>query len=197
MGLPGLFSKTILSRSVELKPSLFIKSMHPKTQIRPDRASVAKVLALGWWGQKKVHGHRAQIHLGPKAEEQVLAYTRKGLLHTRPLPMGIVNELYRLFSPEDSWIAIDCEWVKPEEKLYLFDVLKWGGRTLSHLTYSERYELLPKVFKSESIETLPIYKTLSSCMSVLEGSCERVEGLVFKAPDTKGFFDTSIVRCRK
>ena len=43
----------------------------------------------------------------------------------------------------------------------------------------------------------PLLTTSAKCMELLASTEEFVEGLVFKAPDAKGFEDTSIIRCRK
>ncbi|OQW49329.1 MAG: hypothetical protein A4S09_12500 [Proteobacteria bacterium SG_bin7] len=176
-------------------PSVYIKAMHPKTEISPTRASIEKILKMGWVGQMKVHGHRAQIHLHPK--EEPIAFNRQGKPHKKLLPPEIVTELRRLFHLEKGWSVIDSEWLKPENKLYIFDVLKYNDKILRGLTYEKRYELLPKYFISPHVQALPVLTSVEKCMDVLAREEEFVEGLVFKSITTKGFEDTSIVRCRK
>ncbi len=171
--------------------------MHPKTEILPERAVVEKILRAGWVGQLKIHGHRAQIHLSADPEESSLAYNRQGKLHKKLLPEKILVELKRVFSLEEDWTVLDTEWIKPENKLYVFDILKMNGKALRRLSYLERYQLLPKDYISPHIQTLPLLSTVEKCMAALEREEDFIEGLVFKSPASKGFSDSSIVRCRK
>jgi ATP-dependent DNA ligase len=197
-GLPGIFEPLIFhARKGLVPPSVFLRAMHPKTEISPTPAAVEKILRSGWVGQIKIHGHRAQIHLPADAKQEMIAYNRQGRRHAKLLPPNIVKELRRLFDVQEGWTVLDCEWVKPEDKLYIFDILKRNGENLRRLTYSERYELLPRSYISPHIQTLPLLKTVDKCMQVLHSQEEHIEGLVFKSPTTKGFEDTSIVRCRK
>jgi ATP-dependent DNA ligase len=170
--------------------------MHPKTEISPTLSSVDKILKAGWIGQMKVHGHRAQIHLSPESDE-IVVYNRQGRAHKMALQKEIENELRRIFDLESGWTVIDAEWLKPEKQLYIFDLLKKDGKLLRSLTYTERYALLPKSYISPYVKTLPWLTTVAKCMAVLESPEDDIEGLVFKSPSTKGFDDTSIVRCRK
>ena len=180
-----------------MQPSAFIRSMHPKSEISPTLPAIEKILKSGWLGQMKVHGHRAQIHLPADPEVEPLAYTRQGQPHKKLLPPEIIAELGRLFTVQKDWTVIDCEWLKPANKLYLFDILKLDGEILRRLTYAERYALLPRDFLSPHIQTLPLLRTANKCMDLLTSPLAHVEGLVFKSPTTKGFEDSSIVRCRK
>lgn len=175
--------------------SHFIKAMHPKTEISPSRPAIEKILKMGWVGQMKIHGHRAQIHLSLSGEP--LAYNRQGKLHAKLLTKEIVKELRRIFDLTTEWTVIDAEWLKPENKLYIFDILKKDGKPLRALTYEERYKLLPRDYISPHVQTLPLITNLDKCMDVLARPEEYIEGLVFKSMTTKGFSDTSIVRCRK
>ncbi|MGE0633759.1 MAG: hypothetical protein AB7O96_15200 [Pseudobdellovibrionaceae bacterium] len=177
--------------------SVFIKAMHPKTEISPTVASVEKILKAGWVGQMKVHGHRAQIHLPADPNEEAIAYNRQGRPHKKLLPDEIVQELRRIFQPKEGWTVIDSEWLKPENKLFVFDVLKLDDKLLRTMTYSERWKLLPKLYISPNVQTLPLLSTSAKCMEVLARTEEYIEGLVFKSLNTKGFEDSSIVRCRK
>lgn len=197
--LPGIFDETIFSgrRRTVSRASVFIKAMHPKTEISPSQASVEKILRAGWAGQIKIHGHRAQIHLSADAADEPIAYNRQGRPHKKLLPDEIVAELRRILKPESGWTVVDAEWLKPEGKLYLFDVLKLNGESLRGLTYAERFQLLPRLYISPHVQTLPLLTSLEKCMEVLQSRDENVEGLVFKALHSKGFEDTSIVRCRK
>ncbi len=142
----------------------------------------------------KIHGHRAQIHLS--RNEEPLAYNRQGRLHKILLPNEIVKELIRIVEPKEGWTVIDTEWLKPERKLFIFDILKKDDKSLSRLTYSDRYKLLPRSYLSPHVQTLPLLLTVEKCMNVLHKNDEHIEGLVFKSMNTKGFSDTGIIRCR-
>jgi hypothetical protein len=171
--------------------------MHPKTEIRPDPASIRKVLEAGWIGQRKIHGHRTQIHLSSDLKAPLLAYNRQGQLHKKAVSPAIEAELRRLFQPKNGWTAIDAEWIKPKDKLYLFDLLKRDGVDLGYLGYGERWTLLPRDYLSPFLITLPLLHTVEKCLESLQKDDEDIEGLVFKSLTAVGFSDTAIVRCRK
>ena len=177
--------------------SVFIQAMHPKTEISPTVASVERILKAGWAGQSKIHGHRAQIHLPADEKLEAIAYNRQGNTHRKLLPDEIVQELRRIVKPKSGWTVLDTEWLKPEGKLYVFDILKLNDKLLRQLSYEERYKLLPRLYISRHVQTLPLLTTASKCMEVLASTDEHIEGLVFKSLGTRGFEDTSIVRCRK
>lgn len=177
--------------------STFIKAMHPKTEVKPTPLSIQKILNSGWVGQMKVHGHRTQVHLPADPELEPVVYNRQGQPHKKILPDRIAAELRRIFELRNDWTVIDAEWLKPEGKLFIFDMLKLDGKLLRSLSYADRYALLPKSYISPHVKTLPLLTTLAKCMEVMERPEAYVEGLVFKSLDSKGFNDTSIVRCRK
>lgn len=199
---PGLFEPTIFSGGPGpvMSASRFIRAMHPKSEVQPTREAIKKVLASGWWGQLKIHGHRAQLHI-PSTENgtasDIVAYNRQGRPHQKLLPADLAQEVWRIFRPKTGWTVIDAEWLKDVDRLYVFDMLKREDIVLDDWTYAERFELLPRVYSSPKIQTLPPYKTLDACMKALESPDEHVEGLVFKATTTRGFLDSSIVRCRR
>jgi ATP-dependent DNA ligase len=198
MGLPGIFESTIFSPPRGFVPaSVYIKAMHPKTEISPTPNAVEKILQAGWAGQMKVHGHRAQVHLSADAADEPVVYNRQGRPHKMLLPDKIAQELRRIFDLEEEWTVIDAEWIKPQNRLFIFDVLKLNGKLLRALSYKERFDLLPKSYISPFVKTLPLLTTSAACMKVLGSDEDYVEGLVFKAVNTKGFEDTSIIRCRK
>lgn len=180
-----------------MSQSVFIKAMHPKTEINRTPASIEKILRSGWVGQMKIHGHRAQVHMSADLQEPMVVYNRQGRPHQMLLPKSICDELRRIFTITEDWTVIDAEWLKPEGKLFIFDILKQDGKLLRGLTYAERYALLPRSFISPCIKTLPLYTTAEKCLEVLATPDEYIEGLVFKSLTVKGFSDTSIVRCRK
>ena len=177
--------------------SRYIAAPHPKAEVRPDRQSVERILARGWVGQLKIHGHRAQIHLNADEDQPVLVYTRQGVPHKLEMQPEIVSELRRIFNPQSGWTALDAEWLKPEKQLYVFDVLKKDGVELDDRTYPERHSLLPRIFISPHVAVLPLLKTADKCMEALSNPAPHIEGLVFKSLSTTGFADTSILRCRK
>jgi len=197
MGTPGIFEPILFSFFRTLALSRFLRPMHPKTEIRPDPAAIEKCLRAGWVGQIKIHGHRAQIHLPADANLEPIAYTRHGTLHKKEIPVSITAELRRVIHPTKGWTVIDAEWVKGEDKLFLFDVLKKDDEDLDQLTYPERYALLPRDFISPHLVVLPCLRTLDKCLEVIQGNEDYVEGLVFKSLSSPGFSDTSILRCRK
>lgn len=171
--------------------------MHPKTEIRPERAAIKRVLEQGWAGQLKIHGHRAQIHIPPSAEAPILVYNRHGQLHKKALTETLAVELRRIFGPKEGWTVLDGEWLKGDDRIFVFDMLRREGQLLQSLTYEARWSLLPRVYSSDRIETLGLIRTVDKCMEALETPRESIEGLVFKALQTPGFSDTSIVRCRR
>lgn len=177
--------------------SVFIKAMHPKAEIRPEALAIQKILKAGWVGQLKIHGHRAQIHISADAKKLPIAYNRQGQRHKLPIPPGMVKELRRLFTPETGWNVIDAEWLKPEKKLFVFDVLKLNNKVLRGLTYLERYDLLPRSFLSPHISVLPLLRDQAACLKAMATPGDHIEGLVFKSTTTTGFADSSIVRCRR
>ena len=175
----------------------FIRAMHPKREVQPKPETLQRLLGLGWVGQTKIHGHRCQLHISSKTEEPIVAYTRIGKHHTRPLTPAMEKEVRRLFTPKRGWNVIDAEWYKPEDKLYVFDFLKKEDKILKLLTFPERFKLLPREYISPRVMTLPLLKDEVSCLKVLSSPRKDVEGLVFKSMARKGFADTSIIRCRK
>jgi len=197
MPLPGIYERTVFSGSQMRQASRFIPAPHPKTEIRPTREAIERVLGSGWVGQMKVHGHRAQIHLNADPSTAPLAFTRQGTLHKLELSREIGAELRRILPLHNGWSAIDAEWIKPRKQLYLFDYLKKDGIELDMLTYPQRYALFPRDFLSPHITLLPLLPTLEKCLAVLGQEGEHVEGLVFKSLNSPGFSDTSVLRCRK
>lgn len=195
--LPGIFDYTPFTRRVALMPSSPIRAMHPKTEIRPSAAAIGKILAEGWVGQLKIHGHRAQIHVPAAAEKVVIVYNRQGKPHKKALTPAMESEIRRLYTPQAGWNVIDAEWLKIEDKLFVFDFLRKDDALLTRLPYPERWKLLPRAFISPRISTLPLLESLEDCLKALESREEWVEGLVFKSRTTPGFEDTSIIRCRR
>lgn len=177
--------------------SVYLRSMHPKTEIAPTRAAIEKMLRAGWAGQLKIHGHRAQIHIHADPSEGVLVYNRHGRLHKKLLPDRIADELRRIVDLDEDWTVLDGEWIKPEDRFYLFDFLKLNGKLLNRMNYKERYSLLPRSFISPHVQTLPLFVTIDKCLEALARPEEYIEGLVFKSLSSPGFADTSVVRCRK
>lgn len=177
--------------------SRFIKAMHPKSEINSDPKAIARILELGWVGQMKVHGHRAQIHISADPEAALVIYTRQGKFHTKAMPPAMVKEVRRLFRPKKGWNVIDAEWLKPKDKLFVFDFLKREGESLRALNFPDRYKLLPRHFISPHVSVLPVLRDLPGCLKVMGTRGDHVEGLVFKSTTSTGFSDTSIVRCRR
>ena len=175
----------------------FIRPIHPKTEISPDPSAIERVLKLGWWGQTKIHGHRAQVHLHADSNIDPIAYTRSGKVHSKPLDPEIICELRRVFKSLTAWSVVDVEWLKKEKKIYVFDYLKKDDKLLVSSCYRERYQMIPRDFISPHIEVLPVLKSLKDCVDVLSDKRPWIEGLVFKSPNSYGFSDSSVVKCRK
>jgi len=194
----GVFAETIFTRRTTVaNPSPFIRAMHPKAQVRPYPESIQKILEKGWIAQTKIHGHRAQLHVPADESLSVRAYNRQGNLHKLALAPKIEAEIRRVFAPKLGWNVLDAEWLKPEKKIFVFDFLKKEGKLLRHLTYPERWKLLPRAYLSPHLQTLPLIQDLKGCLAILQKDEPHIEGLVFKSSTTPGFSDTSIVRCRK
>lgn len=176
--------------------SAYIKAMHPKSGILPQPQAISRILAAGWVAQLKIHGHRCQIHVPADPKTPLVLFTRHGTLHKKIMPPKMVSEVRRLFTPEEGWNVIDTEWLKPEDKLFVFDFLKKDGKLLRDRTYPERWELLPRAYISRHVMTLPLLRDLTACLKVLSAPKPHMEGLVFKSLTRKGFHDSSIIRCR-
>src|SRR5205085_2283164 len=129
----------------------FIRAMHPKSEIAPTRAAVQKILAAGWWGQTKIHGHRAQIHVPAQDGDEIVVYNRNGQRHAKQLPPDLQGELLRLFRPAKGHNVIDAEWLKADDRVFVFDFLKREGVLLDAMSYANRYALLPRVYSSPKI----------------------------------------------
>lgn len=196
--LPSVFESTILSGGRKtLSGPKHIRPIHPKTEIAPTRDAILKILERGWWGQVKIHGHRAQIHIPRDEHEDLVIFNRQGQPHKKVLPPDVTAEVRRIFSPESGWNALDAEWLKADDRLFVFDLLKQDDQNLDAMTYAERFALLPRAFISPKIVILPALKTIDQCLAVLNDPTPHVEGLIFRAPATRGFVDSGIVRCRK
>lgn len=196
--LPGLFESTILSGGKRaLSGPKHIRPIHPKTEIAPTRSSIEQILSLGWWGQVKIHGHRAQIHIPAAKDSEIVVLNRQGQKHGKVLPADVASEVSRIFQAQSGWNVIDAEWLKSEDRLFVFDFLKREDRLLDSLSYGERYALLPRAYISPKIQTLPPLKTIEQCLAVLADPAPHVEGLIFRSPVTTGFQDSGIIRCRK
>lgn len=183
----------------KMRPS-FIRTSHPKTEIKPKPETIERILKKGWVGQIKIHGHRAQIHFNADEKMPPIAFTRKGGVHSKPLSPKIIKELRRIFKPKKGWSVIDAEWIKTKDKIYIFDYLKKDDQPLKKLTYQKRYSLLPRNYISPFFTTLPLLETVKKCIHAMEGQgslkiAENIEGLVLKSLHTPGFEDTSIIRC--
>lgn len=200
--LPGIFQETLFTRPPkksefsELRPSSFIRPIHPKTEIRPIPEAMSKFLAAGWVAQLKIHGHRAQIHIPAAPQERIAVYNRQGQPHKKELPALMESELRRVFGPKSGWNTIDAEWLKNENRLFVFDFLKKEDLVLRRMSFLERWKLLPRAYISPCMQTLTIFTTLEECSEALKRDPQYIEGLVFKSP-SPGFEDSSIIRCRR
>ena len=123
-------SNSIFTRSVNLADSRFIKAAHPKTSIKPEPDTIQRILDRAWVAQFKIHGHRAQFHIPSDPQKSIIVYNRQGQVHKKELPVEIANDLRRIFGSADDWTVLDGEWLKPLDKIYIFDILKRQGELL-------------------------------------------------------------------
>lgn len=190
-----MFSLKSLTSRRQMKPNGFIVCQHPNHAIAPQREAIERVLKMGWTGQQKMNGHRLQIHISPKAE--ITTYTRHGRLHTQKLSTELKFS-FEAYADSDGYICLEGEWLKSENQVYLFDILRYKSDTLLFQTYRERYKLLKSIFQiSPHIKLLKTHNKVDDCLRILANKDPKVEGLVFKSLDTKGWPDTAIVRCLK
>ena len=176
----------------------FIKPQHPKSTVLPDPYAIRRVLSRGWVGQPKINGARLQMHISSNGE--VACYTRQGSLHTVKMPEFLIEHLLVGFKIKGGVTVIDCEWERFKDRIHLFDILKVGGSSTEKQTYKERYDMLKVLFdhlSSMNVFLLPLFLTRKQCLNYINQDDESIEGLVFKAFDTKGWPDTAIIRCRK
>ena len=191
----SIFAKPFFTRQSPVTSPPYIRAPHPKTGILPEPSTIKRILGTGWVGQTKIHGHRCQLHVPAEGAKGVIAFTRQGKRHAKAMSDAMLKEVVRLFRPETGWNVVDAEWLKPEDKLFVFDYLKKEGRLLSKLAFPQRFELLPRAYISPHITTLPLLRDLKQCLDVLGSTDPHVEGLVFKSLTRIGFADTSVVRC--
>jgi ATP-dependent DNA ligase len=186
MGLPD-FAKP--------RDDMFIQSQHPKNGITPEAEHIRGFLELNWIGQAKMNGHRLQIHISPKG--QMTCFTRQGNLHTKKLSTELEASFLQ-YADKDGILVLDCEWIKSLDQVWLFDVLKYQGRTMMFSSYKERYGILKSIYAiAANIKLSRVLKKEKDCLKVLADPNEIIEGLVLKAWETKGWPDTAIVRCLK
>jgi len=176
----------------------FIKPQHPKSTLLPEPYAIRRVLSRGWIGQPKINGARLQIHISETGG--TVRYTRQGTEHTKQMPEFLIEHLLVGFKIKGGDTVLDCEWERFKDKIHLFDLLKVGGVSTAKQTYRERYEMLRILFQqlsSLNVFLLPLFTTRKECLDYINQDDESIEGLVFKAMDTKGWRDTGIIRCRK
>ena len=196
-GWAGIFNPTLFTRQVTVAASVFLRPMHPKTTILPRPDAIQRILAQGWVAQLKIHGHRAQVHVPAKESQPILIYNRQGNLHRKAVSEEMDSELRRLFTPDKGWNVLDAEWLKDEDRLFVFDFVKKDGVLLRTLAFPERFKLLPRNFISPRLSVLPLIPDLAGCLKALASPEPHIEGIVLKSKRTPGFSDTSIIRCRK
>jgi len=173
----------------------FISSQHPKNSVTPTGEQIREYLKLNWIGQAKMNGHRLQIHITPKG--QLTCFTRQGTLHTKKLPPELEASFLQ-YVDRDGILVLDGEWIKSSDQVWLFDVLKYQGRTMMFSSYKERYGILKSIYAiAANIKLSRVLKKEKDCFKVLADPDEIIEGLVLKAWETKGWPDTAIVRCLK
>jgi ATP-dependent DNA ligase len=172
----------------------YIRAAHPTSSISPKADAITRIMASGWVAQAKVNGRRAQIHVSP--DGKLKAYTRQGTLHTMALPLDTKQALVELLRSDAGDRVADAEWHTQTGRVFLFDLLADKGEVLSGLTYSQRNALLP--LRTEGpVDVLP-YLTLCDAVAMASGAFDAkfIEGIVLKSPSSRGFADTTVIRCR-
>jgi ATP-dependent DNA ligase len=178
----------------------FITPIHPKTSIKPEQEAIARVLKLGWVAQAKINGRRLQLHVSSCGK--IIAYNRQGNRHTLTLPLKLRNRILTVCKPDTGVNVFDCEWYTPTQQIFLFDLIALEDKVFSMKTYEERFELLVKFadwgsFKDTCLVLLPWITDIDEAMGIIHMDDEIIEGLVFKARNSKGFQNTSVIRCRR
>lgn len=175
-----------------MEPYFIAPPQHPKKSVEPTREAISRVMGLGFAAQRKVDGHRAQIHI--KADGEVVAFTRQGLRHSKKIPVDL-----SLFRPTKGWTVIDAEWQKAENKIYVFDLLVQESKYLAAETYEDRHRLLLQHFVAlaPGISILPLIRDVDRALQILADKDRYTEGLVLRHIQAKGFPDSAIIRCRK
>lgn len=177
-------------------PPYFIEPQHPKANVAPDRTAINRVMILGFVAQRKVNGHRVQIHVSSDGE--FAAFTRQGKPHTAQIPQNIKEHLIAMARPKSGWTCLDGEWQKQESKIYLFDILRLEDELLSSLTFFERFEKLLGIFRiGPGVSILPIIKDVDGVMELMGDGNKFTEGVVLRNPKEIGWQNTAILRCRK
>jgi ATP-dependent DNA ligase len=190
----------LLKRQKEMRQKMnstsFIQPQHPKSNLIFDKSVIKDLLEKSWIGQTKINGHRIQLHI---SKNEIVCYTRQGTIHTKKLDKKMIEAIdsYRP-AKKNVWTVLDGEWLKSQDKIFLFDILKHENETLQFSTYKDRYKLLKSIYVfCPEITLLRNLKTVDACMKVMKDDKEEHEGLVFKSTTTKGWPDTAIVRCLK
>lgn len=172
----------------------FLKPQRPCRDIGPDIEVISELLEIGWVGQAKINGRRAQVHIH---SNKIMAFTRYGQLHTRKLGKEVTEQLLE-FKPKKGTNIFDCEWCPSIQKMFVFDMLVHEGKSLRFLKYMERHNKLNEMFRiSPNVEFLRLVKTTKQCQTMLNKTNPFIEGLVFRYKESKGWPDTAIIRCRK
>ena len=139
-----------------------------------------------WAMQQKMDGERRAVKVD--VDGNVIGINRKGL--TVALPQSIADAALQCL-PRDS--VVDGEQVG--DTLFVFDVLRYGGRDIANMTYHERsMGLLMGIpgaaSRNDPLRCVPLHRTsLEKAAAFAEFEEARAEGVVFKrldAPHTPG-----------
>lgn len=170
-----------------------VKTHHPKQSLLMAKTDLESMLEKGWIGQAKMNGVRAQIHvIDDHPLYNIKAYNRRGSLLTGKMSPDIVDIIRTNFKPGD---IFEAEWLRIRQALFIYEMVAKEGELLSSKNYAERYAMLPKIDSLPHVQTLPILDTPEDILAAYNDA--ETEGVVFKALNTPGFKDTSIIRCRK
>lgn len=177
-----------------------------KPQLAKSESSLPDSLD-GWWGQPKLDGYRAIIHVynQPQGDKgYAKAYSRRMNDITESLP-----ELGEIDWPAGKYI-LDCEVIasdgtykstserigrksenverEVEMEFGFFDIIMSAGEEVHDLPYRKRYDKLDSALISvddERVGILPVYKNEEKARK--EGRIH--EGVIWKNPDARYSFD--------
>lgn len=176
---------------------------------RPEKAISPKQLKWyqnkGWVGQFKKNGTCTVLSVSP--DKDITVRTRRDTPHKAWSPTdGVLDPFTKL--PGKGWYVFMCEVLhsktsRVKNTIYIFDIAVNDGELLLGTTFTERQEILRKMFPS-NVETISHYlitekvwlaKTIEGGFADMmkriqeksdreEGNSED-EGLVIKRPDAK------------
>lgn len=175
----------------------FVPPQQAKKKIKWTAEVIRRLYALGWISHATTVGKRAQIHV-PRLD-CIQCFTTTGHLHAKQPPEKVDEALHEWFGPPQGCLAsiLDCEWNAADSKLFIFDAIKLDGKSLRDLTFEQRHALLFRDFIHPNIKVLPIIKSPTQAIKVLQGADPTIQGLIFRSSISTGWPASGILRCPK